>query len=114
MREEVEALEDHADLGALFGHGPIRLFLEPAIPHLSVADQVTVDLDPATVDLLEVVEAAQEGGLAAARRPHDHHHLSPLDGEADSLQDLDVVVALVHVGSTDDGLRATIVRDTTR
>src|SRR4029453_5986565 len=58
VREEVEALEDHSDLRAL--PGDVRLgVLDDLAIRLPVADQVTVDLDPAAVDLLEMVDAAK-------------------------------------------------------
>jgi hypothetical protein len=40
----------------------LRVLDELAV-FLAVADQVPVDLDPAAVDLLEVVDAADEGRL---------------------------------------------------
>src|SRR5262249_61636213 len=70
VREQVEALEDHSDLGPLAGDAPLGVLDELPVP-LAVADQVAVDLDPAAVDLLQVVDAAKERGLARARRPDD-------------------------------------------
>ena len=67
MREQVEALEDHPDLLALPGDVPLPVLDELAVRLLAVADQVAVHVDPAALDLLEVVDAADEGRLAASR-----------------------------------------------
>ena len=61
--EEVEALEYHADLGTLRGTGLVRQgvqFGAPAALHLAHPDELAVDLDPACVDGLQLVDAAQE------------------------------------------------------
>ena len=58
VREEVEALEDHADLGPAAGHLPLAELVDP-IALLPVADELTVDVDATGVDLLQVVDAAQ-------------------------------------------------------
>ena len=67
VREEVEALEDHPDLLAL-PRDVALLVLDQLAAHLAVADEVAVHEDPAALDLLEVVDAADEGGLAGAGR----------------------------------------------
>ena len=64
---------------------------------LAVADQVAVHLDPAAVDLLEVVDAADEGRLAGAGRPDDADRLALRDLERDALQHLEPAEALVDV-----------------
>src|SRR5438445_12302000 len=109
MGEEVEALEYHADLGPLTGDLTSALLLEAAVGPLAIADEVPVDLDATAVDLLQVVQAPKEGGLAGTRRPHDHHHLRQPDLEAQAVEHLERMEALVHVhgangGSLDHGL----------
>ena len=63
---------------------------------LAVADQLAVDLDPPAVDLLEVVDAADERRLARARRADDADGLALRDVERDALQHLEPAEALVR------------------
>ena len=49
---------------------------------LLVADERPVDVQPSRVDLLEVVDTAQEGRLAGAGRAQQAHHLAGRDLEA--------------------------------
>ena len=57
--------------GALAGH-VARLHLVQHVALLPVAHELAVHPEAAGVDLLEVVDAAQQGGLAAARRAQQH------------------------------------------
>ncbi len=106
MREEVEALEDDADLGALPRDALLRVLDELAVA-LAVADQVAVHLDPAGVDLLEVVDAAQEGRLPGAGRADHADDLAAAHLEVDALQHLEPAEALVDVGRADDRVGGT-------
>src|SRR6201999_4433242 len=63
---------------------------------LAVADQLAVDREAARVDLLEVVDAAQERRLARARRPEQAHDLARGDLQRDPLEHLLAPEALVH------------------
>ncbi len=63
MREVVEPLEDHADLGTPPGDLALVQLVE-AIAALLVADEHPVDVEAPGVDLLEMVDAPQEGRLA--------------------------------------------------
>src|SRR5581483_4753938 len=96
VREEVEALEDHADLRPLAGDALLRVLDELPLL-LPVADEVAVHRDPAAVDLLQVVDAADERRLAGPGRPDDADRLPLLDVERDALQHLEPTEALVHV-----------------
>ena len=63
MGEEVEALEDHADLGALCSPGLVRQGVQLGAPtalDLAHPDELAVDLDPAGVDGLQLVDATQK------------------------------------------------------
>ena len=71
---------------------------------LAVADQLAVDRQPAGVDLLQVVDAAQERRLARARGPEQAHHLAAPDLEVDALQHLEAPEALVHALGLDHRL----------
>ena len=63
MRKEVEALEDHANFGALCAHLAVFQLVEQ-VATLSIADQLAVDRERTPIDLLQVVDAPQEGALA--------------------------------------------------
>ena len=80
VREQVEVLEDHPDLGPLARDLALVQLVQLAAL-LAVADQLAVDRQPAGVDLLQVVDAAQERRLARARRPEQAHHLAAVDLE---------------------------------
>src|SRR5207245_10451908 len=58
VREELEVLEDHADLRA-----------EPGEVGLRVADRDAVDEDLAALERLEPVDRLDQGALAGARGP---------------------------------------------
>jgi hypothetical protein len=93
VREQVELLEDHADLAANF---------------LDVAE-VVGELDPvhddaAAVVLLEPVDAADHGRLPRARRAADHDDLLPVDAEIDVLERLEVPEPLRDAFELDHGL----------
>ena len=67
VREQVEALEHHPDLGALARDLALAQLVE-LVALLPVADELAVDPQPAGVDLLQMVDAAQERRLPGARR----------------------------------------------
>jgi len=93
VREEIELLEDHADLAA------------DLLDRLHVVGELhAVHHDAAFLVLLEPVDAADEGGLAGARGPADHDALARSDREVDVAQHVEVVpVPLVHLVELDDG-----------
>ena len=68
VREQVEALEDDADVLAQ------RVHVDAA-----PGDAVAVDADLAALDRLEPVDAAQQRRLPAARRPDEAHDLVLVD-----------------------------------
>jgi len=69
-----------------------------------LGERRAVDDDLARRGLLEVVDAADEGRLARARRPDDDDLLASLDGKVDVLQNVQVSEVFVksfdlnHVG----------------
>src|SRR3954467_2949438 len=94
VREQVEALEDHPDLRALADDVALGELVE-LVALLAVADELPVDTETAGVDLLQMVDAAQERRLARARRPEEAHHLAGGDLERDALEHLEPPEALV-------------------
>jgi hypothetical protein len=104
VREEVEALEDHADVGAR-RRGLLLPQLVELLAVLAVADELAVNRQPATVDLLEVVDAPQEGRLAGAGRAEQATDLARLHGQVDAPQDLELAEVLVHGFGQNHGSR---------
>jgi hypothetical protein len=86
MRKQVEALEDDADLAAQAVHIDAR-----------PGDAIAFELDLAALDRLETVDAAQQGGLAAAGRTDQAHHLMLVDRHVDAAQNIQRPEALMDV-----------------
>src|SRR5690606_29880562 len=84
VREEVEALEHHADVGPQRGEG------------LALGgERLPVDLDGAAVDRLEAVDHAAQRGLARPGRAEHHDDLAGRDLQVDVAQDVEVAEVLV-------------------
>jgi hypothetical protein len=66
VAEEVEALEDHPDLGPLPRNLAVGQLMQ-RVADLPVADELAVDPEPTGVDLLEMIDAADERRLARSR-----------------------------------------------
>ena len=96
VREQVEVLEHHADVAALLGGVTGRHLVQLVAP-LAVADQIAVDIQPARIDLLEMVDAAQERRLARARRADHAQHLALADLQRDALEHLQGAEALADL-----------------
>ena len=82
LGKEVEGLKYQAEVEALFPH--LALPLGGGI--VCVEDDRPAHRDGAAVGLFQKVEAAQQGGLAAARGADDGQGLALFQGEADVLQ----------------------------
>src|SRR5438309_546664 len=63
---------------------------------LPVADELAVDRQPAGVDLLQVIDAAQERALAGTRGADHAHDFFLGDLQLDTAQHLEPAEALVH------------------
>jgi hypothetical protein len=86
VREQVEALEDHADLGA------------QACQLLALRRQrPAVERDRPLVDGLEPVDGPAQRRLAGPRGADHHDDLAAPDGQVDVLQDVQVTEPLVHM-----------------
>ncbi|MCY1367093.1 hypothetical protein D9M69_540090 [compost metagenome] len=77
LREQVELLEDHAGLLA-----------DQPLLHLGVVDLEAIDEQLPATDDLQLVDAAQQGGLARTGRADDDHHLAAADLQVDVMQHL--------------------------
>ena len=82
LRKEIKGLEHQTKVEALLPH--LGLPLGEGI--VGVKNHIAVDGNGAVVGGLQKVEAAQQGGLAAARGANDGQGLALLQGEADILQ----------------------------
>ena len=88
MREEVEALEHHADSRTLSSDLLIVTLVQDAILVLAVAEQLAVHEHASGADVLEHVQAAQERRLARARRAQDDADLAGSNIQVDAPQDV--------------------------
>ena len=103
MREQVEALEDHADVRALTADVP-GLHLVENVALLTIAHQLAGDPEPAGVDLLQVVDAAQQRRLATTRRAEQHVGLLWHDLQVDALEHVELAESLPDLLRPDHGL----------
>ena len=101
VREEVEPLEAHADVAALGGDPLVGEAVQRAAAVL-VAHQVAVDPDPAAVDGLELVDAAQERRLARPGGAEQHDDLAAAHVHVDALEHLGAVEGLGDVDGVDE------------
>jgi hypothetical protein len=100
VREEVERLEDHAELPA---HGD-RV-------DGRVGDDLAVEQHIAVVDRVEQVHAAQERRLPRPARADQRDGLVLADGEVDAAQDRRVAEGLRYAARLDDLGRTHRARD---
>src|SRR6478735_11646537 len=93
VREQVERLEDHPDVGTQVGE------------LLALLGQLlAVDGDRARLDRLEPVDGAAQRRLARPGRTDDHDDLAGADGEVDVLEHVQVPEVLVDTFEGDQGL----------
>ncbi len=105
VREEVEFLEHHAELGALLRDLLLVEPLQCAVRKALVADHLAVHIDLAAGERLQLVDQAQECGFARARRPQDHGDGARFHFEVDALEHMQVAEGLVHVFRLHNRLR---------
>ncbi|MCY1436768.1 hypothetical protein D9M71_529030 [compost metagenome] len=104
VREQVEALEHHADLAAHPAHVAFRRAHQLAVA-LQVGQRLAVDLDHPAVDALQGHQHAQQGGLAGAARADDRHLLVGADLQVQVLQHAEAAVALADIAEAHHRLR---------
>ena len=86
MGEEIEGLEDHADLGPQAGQFAALL-----------GQELAVDLDGPLLDGLQAVDGAAQRGLARSGGPDDGDDLTAVDVQGHVVERLEVAVELAHV-----------------
>ena len=95
MREQVEALEDEAELALLAREPGFGERLAPAeLTDEAVADRLVPETDVAGIGRLEMVEAAQDRRLAGAGGADQDERLPVRDLEGDAFEDLPFAEAL--------------------
>src|SRR6266436_761706 len=104
MREQIEALEDHANLPTLVGNITLAILNHPA-SGLAIADEVAIDQDSARLHPFQMIEAADKVRLSGARSADDDDHLPAPDRQRNSFQDFDLSEGLANVGRLDHGFR---------
>jgi hypothetical protein len=100
MREQVEALEDHADIDAALQDLALLELVE-RVAILAVADQLAVDGDEAFVDAFEMIDRAQQGRLARAGLADDRGDAARPQRQADIVEHLERAEALRDVADAD-------------
>ena len=98
-------LEREAHIGGDRHVGIERIVLEHhgdvALLRRHVVDHALADADLARGDVLQPRNHAQQGRLAASRRPHQHDELAVADRDADAMDDLDRAESLADVADRD-------------
>src|SRR5579872_6756993 len=82
VREEVEALEHHPDRGSLSAHVTVAKLVE-FVSLFAIADELAVNREATGIDLLEMIDAPQEGALSRSGRSDDAHDFSGRDLQVD-------------------------------
>ena len=93
MREKVELLKNHA-----------YFFPEFKLVELGIVDLPSMNLDRTRIDVVEGVDAADQGRFAGTGRPDDADHFAFFYIETDSLQHLEITEGFVNVFQGNDGL----------
>ena len=95
MREQVELLKHHAQLGA--HAGKVFAFLRQGF---------ALDEDLARVDGFQAIDGAAHGRLARARGADHDDDLAAVDREIDVVEDVQIAVVLIDVPELDQRLIA--------
>src|ERR1700738_894742 len=85
VRKEVKALKNEADLGTHTGNGSFCVLHNPTV-HLAISNQLAIDINAPAINLLQVIDATKQGGLAGAAWPDHYHHLPAFDGKIDAIE----------------------------
>src|SRR2546421_8158518 len=84
VRKQVEALKDETNLCTNTSDiGPA--ILHQATIDFTVAEMFAFDVNTPTVNLFEMVDAAEEGGFTGAAGADDDDDLPTLDGQVDTI-----------------------------
>ena len=103
MREQVEALEDHAGHRTLARQFAVAEPVAAAIRR-AVADGLAVEDDVAALILFQQVDAAQQRRLARAAGADDRDDVAPVEIEVDALEHVDGAEPLGQAADRQEGL----------
>ncbi len=95
MREQVEILKHEADFDAPLEDFTLLELIEQ-ITLAPITNVVAVDGDVTAVDLFQVVDGAQQRGLARAGRPENHRDLARFNAQVNVLEHLLAAKAFAH------------------
>ncbi len=90
MREQLEALEHHANVGAQLRKVGV-----------GCSDRNAVDLDLTFLERLQAVHAFDQRALAGAGRAADHDHLALVDARRAILKNLEVAIPFADIPDLD-------------
>ena len=101
MREEIEALEHHADSRALSRNLLVVALVQRTALIFAVAEQLAIDEHATGANVLEHVQTTQERRLARARGAEDNAHLTGSNIQVNAPQDVQVTKELVDSANGD-------------
>src|SRR6266496_3588342 len=96
MRKEVEALEHKTDPRTDTGNVGLAV-LNQLPTFLAVAHQITLNIDTSAIDLLQVIDTAQQGSFSRATGPDDYDDLTAIHGEINAIQNGEIAKAFDHL-----------------
>jgi hypothetical protein len=100
MRKEIEALKDKANLGTHAGNVGLAILNQLAFV-LAITYQLPINIDTSTINLLQMIEAAQHRSLTGAAGTNNDYHLTALDVKINAIQDNMLTEALHKLLSMD-------------
>src|SRR5258708_56276 len=99
MREKVKTLKHKADLRANMGDGSLAILHQSSI-HLAIAYHLTFNVNAPAIDLLQVINAAQQCRLAGTAGSNNHYYLPAFYRKINAIQDRQVAKAFDDLLST--------------
>src|SRR5690348_11380191 len=102
MREEIEALENHADILALAGDLAVAEW-HKRLAASSVSRDLAIHGDDAAVYAFQLRGASQQRALSRTGRPNDANNLAACNREADILQRVERAIILLDLDGLQNG-----------
>src|SRR2546421_2439054 len=85
MWKQIKALKNKADLRAHTCNGSLFVFHKPSF-HFAIANQLPININAPAIDLLQVIDAAQQRGFTGATRPDNHDYLLAFHRKINAIQ----------------------------
>src|SRR5215831_14659592 len=99
VSEQIKALKNKAYLGAHTGYACLVIFHQSAVL-LAISYQLTFDINTPTINLLQVINAAQHRRFSGAARANNHHDLPTPYREVNTVQHRQAAKALNYILGT--------------